>query len=170
MNAWARANKVGRTLRVRGIHVRRSRHTECAVYFPMLSAGTVILALKIAVIGVTLLLLASLWALSRGNYRLHGRINKVFFLLTLLALLGLEVVARLLSPDLFNDYFTERNAWTALAVHLSFALPAAVMLPFMLYTGLRHKRQAHTALAIVFIILWTGTFITGVFFLPHDNL
>jgi hypothetical protein len=22
----------------------------------------------------------------------------------------------------------------------------------------------------VFLVLWTGTFITGVFFLPHDNL
>jgi len=134
----------------------------------MLSAGTTILALKIAVIGVTALLLGSLWALARGNYRLHGNINKVFFLLTLSALLGLEVVARILSPDMFNDYFTRTGAWNALAVHLGFAIPAAVLLPLMLYTGMRHKRQAHVALAMVFVVLWTGTFITGVFFLPHE--
>ena len=43
----------------------------------MLSAPTIILTLKIAVIAVTLLFLSSLWPLSRGNYRLHGRINVV---------------------------------------------------------------------------------------------
>jgi len=134
----------------------------------MLSVGTIILVLKIAVIGVTLLLLASLWALARGNYRLHGNINKIFFLLTLVALVGLEVVARILSPEMFNEYFTHKDAWNALAIHLVFALPAAVVLPFMLYTGTRHKRQVHIALAFVFVVLWTGTFVTGVFLLPHE--
>ena len=134
----------------------------------MLSAPTIILTLKIAVIAVTLLFLASLVPLARGNYRLHGRINIVFFILTITALVGLEVVARVLSPDMFSEYFTQTDAWNALVVHLSFSLPAALTLPLMLYTGTRRKRRAHLALAVVFGILWTGTFITGVFFLPHE--
>jgi hypothetical protein len=47
-------------------------------------------------------------------------------------------------------------------------LPAAVLLPFMLYTGKTHKRRAHIGLAIAFVVLWIGTVVTGVFFLPHE--
>jgi uncharacterized membrane protein YozB (DUF420 family) len=127
----------------------------------------VILVLKVAVAAVTVLLLASLVALWRGNYRLHGRINIVFFTLTLAALVGLEVVARLLEPEMFKDYFEEHGAWTALTVHLCFSVPAAVLLPFLLFTGLRRRRFLHLNLAVLFLVLWTGTFITGVFYLPH---
>jgi hypothetical protein len=129
--------------------------------------GTILLLLKVAVIAVTILLLASLVALWGGNYRLHGRINLAFFVLTLSALLGLEVVARILSPDIFSDFFTATDSWTALKIHLMFSFPAALLLPLMLYTGLRRMRALHIALAVLFSILWTGTFITGVFFLPH---
>ena len=132
-------------------------------------AENVLLILKIAVVAVTLLLLASLVALLRGNYRLHGRINVVFFTLTMTALLGLEVVARVLQPDIFNEFFQATDAWTALYVHLSFSLPAALLLPCMLYTGLRGKRWLHLRLAALFGILWAGTFVTGVFFLPHSR-
>jgi hypothetical protein len=135
----------------------------------MLSAETIILTLKVAVVAVTVLFLASLLALVRGKQRLHGRINWAFFLLTMTALLGLEVIARLLSPDMFSEYFTRTDSWNALVVHLCFALPAAVTLPFMLYTGARHRRQVHIALSVLFTILWTGTFITGIFFLPHQG-
>ena len=134
----------------------------------VLTAENTILALKIAVSAVTVLLLASFVALLRGNIRLHGRINTVFFILTISALVGLEVVARVLQPDLFNQFFTQANAWTALYVHLCFSLPAAALLPFMLYTGWRHKRKVHLTLAAFFGILWAGTFITGIFFLPHQ--
>jgi uncharacterized membrane protein YozB (DUF420 family) len=134
----------------------------------MLSAPLIILTLKIAVIAVTVLLLASMIPLLRGNYRLHGRINLVFFGLTITALVSLEVVARLLSPEMFSEYFTQTDAWNELVIHLSFSLPAAIMLPLMLYTGLTHKRRMHIALAVIFGVLWTGTFVTGVFFLPHE--
>jgi hypothetical protein len=133
----------------------------------MLTAANVILTLKIAVVAVTILLLGSLVALVRGNYRLHGRINMAFFGLTLTALIGLEVVARLIEPEMFSAYFDATGAWLALYVHLCFSLPAALLLPFMLFTGLKRKRAIHIRLAILFGILWTGTFITGVFFLPH---
>ena len=136
----------------------------------MLTAGTVILLLKIAVAAVTLLLLWSLAALARGNYRLHGRINVVFFVLTLVALVGLEVVARLLSPTLFSEHFERHGARAQLVVHLCFSLPAAALLPLMLVTGRRRSRNLHIALGVVFLVLWTGTFITGVFFLPHEDL
>jgi hypothetical protein len=134
----------------------------------VLTAWNVILLLKIAVSAVTVLLLTSLAALARGNYRLHGRINMVFFVLTLTALLGLEGVARLAEPEMFQRYFQETNAENALYVHLSFSLPAALLLPFMLYTGLTHKRAIHIPLAVLFSILWIGTFVTGLFFLPHS--
>jgi hypothetical protein len=126
----------------------------------------VILLLKIAVAAVTLLLLASLAALARGNYRLHGRINLAFAALTFAALFGLEVLVRFLNPEVF-DYF-DPDTLRALRIHLCFSVPAAVLLPVMLYTGLRHRARLHVPLAVVFGILWAGTFVTGLFFLPHD--
>ena len=55
----------------------------------------------------------------------------------------------------------------SLNIHLCFAVPSALLMPVMLYTGLTRKRTAHILLAYVFGVLWTGTFLTGVFFLPH---
>lgn len=132
----------------------------------------VILTLKIAVAAVTVLLLLSLVALWRGNYRLHGRINLVFGTLTLVAVLGLEVVSRVVYPWMSGDdkdlfaYFDETTK-TALRVHLCFSVPASLVLLAMLYTGLTHRRTLHIALGLLFGALWTGTFITGIFFLPH---
>lgn len=134
----------------------------------MPDAGTIILTLKIAVGAVTILLILSLAALWRGNYRLHGRINIAFFILTLTALVGLELIARLIAPDLFRDYFDDRQAWTALWVHLCFSLPSALLLLFMLPTGWRRRRKLHIGLGLVFLVFWTGTLISGVFFLPHN--
>jgi hypothetical protein len=133
------------------------------------TAGNIILLLKIAVIAVTVLLACSLTALARGKYRLHGRINMVVFALTLSALIGLELVARIVSPDIFESYFQEHHATTALKVHLGFSMPAAVLLPFMLGTGLRHRHNLHVGMGAVFLVLWMGTLVTGVFFLPHSN-
>lgn len=115
---------------------------------------------------MTVLFAASLVAVARGRTRLHGRINLAFFVLTLTALLGLEAVTRCLSPGLFDEYFAAYPARRqALYVHLGFALPAAVVLPFMLYTGLRRLRRWHLTLAVLFGVLWLGTFVTGTFFL-----
>ncbi len=133
----------------------------------VLTASTIILTLKAAVIAVTLLLIASLVALWRGRARLHGRINIAVFILTLAALVGLEVIARLMEPDIFNEYFTLTNSWTALYIHLSFSLPAALLLPLMLFSGLRRRIPVHWRLGWVFLFFWLGTFVTGVFFLPH---
>ncbi len=132
----------------------------------MLTAVNVILALRIAVAAVTCLLAASLVALARGNQRLHGRINTVFFVLTLTAVLGLEVVVRLLAPGIFESYFEiypEKKRM--LYIHLCFSLPSATLLPFMLFTGRTHRRVWHLTLAVPFGILWLGTFVTGIFFL-----
>jgi hypothetical protein len=131
----------------------------------LLTGPNVILALKAAVLAVTLLLLASLTALLRRNYRLHGRINIVFFCLTTCALLGLEVIARLINPNLF-DYLPD-DARRALSIHLCFSLPAAAVMPVMLWTGFTHRRTIHLTLAVLFGVLWIGTVVTGVFYLPH---
>src|SRR3954462_6179702 len=100
-----------------------------------MNAGYIILSLKIAVITVTVLLAGSLLALARGNYRLHGRINVVFFALTLTALIGLEVIARLMQPELFSNDLEAHQARDALRIHLAFSLPSAGLLFLMLISG-----------------------------------
>ena len=134
-----------------------------------MTAPTIILILKAAVIAVTILLVGSMTALIRGNIRLHGRVNLVFFALTLVAVLGLEAIIRFISPDIFYEYLDRRGARSALQIHLGFSVPAAVLLFFMLFTGLKHHRTLHIAAGCLFLVLWTGTFITGVFFLPHQS-
>lgn len=133
----------------------------------VLTGPLVILGLKIAVGAVTVLLLASLVALLAGSYRLHGRINLVFFLLTAAALVGFEVIIRFLNPSIFNYIDAYPDLKNALVIHLWFAVPSALLMPVMLYTGLKGLRTIHLGLAFLFGILWTGTFITGIFFLPH---
>jgi uncharacterized membrane protein YozB (DUF420 family) len=132
----------------------------------MLTGPHVILILKIAVITVTAVLLAALAALARGNYRLHGRLNVAFAVLTIGVVLGLEALVRFIDPTIF-DYF-EPETKQALFIHLCFSIPAAMLLPIMLYTGLTHRRTFHLALAVLFSVFWVGTVITGVFFLPHE--
>ncbi len=133
----------------------------------MLTGPDVILGLKIAVGAVTLLLLASLVALARGNYRLHGRINLVFFTLTLLALLGFEVIIRIIEPTIFDYIMHNAELRQALNIHLCFSVPSALLMPAMLYTGLTRRRSIHLVLAAIFSVLWIGTVFTGIFHLPH---
>src|SRR5580765_2805791 len=134
----------------------------------LLTAEIVLLSLKIAVIAVTLLLIASLTALAFGKYRLHGRINLVFFILVLAALLGFEATAHLVNPGMLQKFLSQQDALGMLYIHLGFSVPAALVLPAMLYTGLQRHRKVHITLGIVFLLLWAGTFVTGVFFLPHE--
>jgi hypothetical protein len=131
----------------------------------MPTPGAVILALKIAVAAVTVLLVASLAALAAGRPKWHGRINTVFFALTAITVLGFEAVIRFLRPDLTAGFTVEQRE--ALAIHLGFSIPAAVMLPAMLITGRRQLKRLHKLLAALFLVLWMGTFVTGIFFLPH---
>ncbi len=131
----------------------------------MLTPEVVILTLKIAVGAVTLLLLASLAALAMGRIRWHGRINVCFFILTMTAVLGFEVIIRFVIPD-FTAGFTPEQM-QALYVHLCFSVPAAIVLPFMLFSGKTH-RSWHVKLAVLFSALWLGTFVTGIFYLPHS--
>src|SRR5262249_50742740 len=120
----------------------------------------IILTLKVAVVAVTLILLGSLTALARGNYRLHGRLNLAFFTLTRAAVLGLELIVRFIKPDAF-DYLYEKEEWRrAMQTHLCFSVPALLVLPGMLYTGLKGLRSVHLTLAVVFGVLWVGTFVT----------
>lgn len=129
----------------------------------MLDAGTIILILKIAVIAVTVLLAGSLVALWQGNYRLHGRINIAFFVLTLTALLGLELIANILAPGMFQEHLERHGATEAFATHLWFAVPSTILLLAMLPSGWRHYRRVHIGLGVVFLGFWIGTLVTGVF-------
>jgi hypothetical protein len=130
----------------------------------------VILTLKIAVVAVTLILLSSLAAVWAGRYRLHGRLNLAFFTLTLAAVLGLEVLIRVIDPGVFDYIRSHEAIANSLRIHLCFSVPSLLLLPAMLYTGLTHRRKLHLTIAVLFALLWTGTFITGVFFLPHTGL
>jgi uncharacterized membrane protein YozB (DUF420 family) len=133
----------------------------------VLSGPEVIYTLKVAVAAVTALLLTSLVALARGHYRLHGRLNLAFFTLTLAAVLGLELVVRVVNPGVFEYIRADPELSRALNVHLCFSVPSALLMPAMLYTGLTRRRAAHLTLACAFAVLWAGTFVTGVFYLPH---
>jgi uncharacterized membrane protein YozB (DUF420 family) len=136
----------------------------------VLTGPVVIMTLKVAVAAVTVLLLASLVALYRGQYRLHGRINLVFFTLTLAAVLGLELIVRVIDPSVFDYIRDNPPVYRALSIHLCFSVPSALLMPVMLYTGLTRRRSIHLKLACIFAVLWTGTFVTGIFFLPHTAI
>jgi uncharacterized membrane protein YozB (DUF420 family) len=131
----------------------------------VLTGPNVILALKIAVATVTVLLAASLIALARGHYRLHGRINLAFMILTLTAVFGLESVIRFYDPKMF-EYFDPRTR-RLMTIHLCFSIPAAVLIPLMFFTGRSGRGAFHKQLAYLFGICWVGTFVTGIFYLPH---
>jgi uncharacterized membrane protein YozB (DUF420 family) len=135
----------------------------------VLTGPNVILALKVAVVVVTLLLVASLVALSRGQVRLHGRINLAFFALTMVALLVFEVLIRFVDRRLFDYIYSNPELLRTLRTHLCFAIPSAILMPIMLFTGLTRRRTLHLIFAVIFGLLWTATFITGVFFLPHTE-
>ncbi len=133
----------------------------------MLTGPDAILMLKTAVVAVTVILAASIVALLRKNYRLHGRINLVFMMLTLAAVFGLEFLIRIQDPKMF-DYFDDATR-RIMAIHLCFSVPAAVLLPIMYFTGKTGRRRTHYVLAAVFSVCWIGTFVTGVFYLPHNQ-
>jgi uncharacterized membrane protein YozB (DUF420 family) len=127
---------------------------------------TVILILKYAVIAVTVLLLASLVALWRGNYWLHGRINIAFFTLTMIAVLSLEGLVQFSDRTMFGYLLDNPETRRLLYLHLCFSVPSAVVLIAMLFTGLKRKRDVHLFLAGIFVVLWVGTIVTGIFYLP----
>jgi hypothetical protein len=123
----------------------------------------IILTLKVLVTAVTVLLLMSLAALAAGNRRLHGRINAVFMVLTLSTVVAFEVVLQFVDVKSAFD----PAARESLRVHLWFAAPSALVIPVMYVTGRTGRRRLHLGLSVAFLLLWVGTFVTGVFFLPH---
>jgi hypothetical protein len=126
----------------------------------------IILTLKVLVTAVTVLFACAVAAILAGRKRLHGRLNTAFFLLTMTTVLGFEVLLRL-GTDVTATFSDE--ARQALRVHLRFAVPAAAVMPVMLWSGLTGRKKLHLSLAVAFVVLWAGTFVTGVFFLPHDG-
>jgi hypothetical protein len=123
----------------------------------------IILTLKVLVASVTVLFVASLLALIAKRPQLHGRINTLFFALTLLTVIGFEALLQFVDVSAtFSD-----QARQALRIHLYFAVPSALLLPIMLVTGKTGRKSTHVAFGVLFGIMWAGTFVTGVFFLPH---
>jgi hypothetical protein len=131
----------------------------------MPNAATILLTLKVLVSAVTLLYAISLYALIAKNVKLHGRINSLFFILTIATVLGFELLLRL-GTDVTSQF--SEDARKALRIHLCFSIPAAILLPIQFVAGIRGWRKAHIPLGILFTILWIGTFITGVIYLPHE--
>lgn len=134
----------------------------------MLTGPRVIFLLQAAVAAVTVLLAASLIALWAGRVKLHGRINVAFFALTLVTVLGFEGLIRFIDPQLFHYIKSNPALLSGLNTHLCFAVPALLLMPAMLYTGLTRRREAHLFLAGMFAFAWLGTLITGLFWLPTE--
>lgn len=132
----------------------------------MLTGPHIILTLKVLVSLVTALLAFSLWAIATGRKRLHGRVNRLFFVLTMATVIGFEVLLRV-GTDVSSTFSDATRQ--ALRIHLYFAIPAAVFLPLMIISGVRHWKVVHLATGVLFLVFWIGTFVTGVFFLPHDG-
>lgn len=122
----------------------------------------VIITLKVLVVAVTVLLALSLVALAVGRPRLHGQINTVFFVLTMVTVLCFEGLLQVINV---SELFTP-EARAALRVHLCFSVPATLLLPVMIATGKMHRRKLHIAFGIGFTVLWIGTVVTGLG-LPH---
>jgi hypothetical protein len=129
-------------------------------------SATIILTLKVLVSAVTVLYAAAIAAILCGRRKLHGRLNTAFFVLTLTTVIGFELLLRL-GMDASATFSAE--AMRALRIHLCFAVPSAVLLPVMMLSGVKHWKRLHVATGILFTILWLGTFVTGVFFLPHSG-
>ena len=126
----------------------------------------ILLTLKVLVTAVTVLFACAVAAILAGRKRLHGRLNTAFFILTMTTVLGFELLLRL-GTDVTATFSDE--ARRMLRVHLGFAVPAAAVMPVMLWSGLTGRKKLHLSLAVAFVVLWAGTFVTGVFFLPHDG-
>src|SRR5262249_43997796 len=103
-------------------------------------------------------------ALASGRRRLHGRINTAFFALTMLTVAGFEVLLQFVDVSSAFDPDTRQ----ALRVHLWFAVPSAGVLPVVFFSGGTRRKRLDLGLAAAFVTLWAGTFVTGVFFLPHQ--
>jgi uncharacterized membrane protein YozB (DUF420 family) len=131
----------------------------------MPSGPEIILTLKVLVAAVTVLLAAAVWAIATGRRRLHGRLNLAFLVLTLTTVVAFEVLLRV-GVDVTSQF--SPAAKQALFVHLWFAVPSAALLPVMYWSGATGRRRLHLPLAVVFSLLWAGTVVTGVVFLPHD--
>ena len=84
----------------------------------------------------------------------------------MIAVLGLEGLVQLSGGAMFADLFDNPQTRGLLYLHLCFSTPSAVVLIAMLYTGLKRKRDVHLFLAGIFVVLWIGTIITGIFYLP----
>lgn len=128
----------------------------------MPSGPQIILALKVLVVAVTILLLASLVALALKRPRLHGHINTAFFALTLATVVGFEGLLQFV--DVASAF--DPAARQALRTHLWFSVPSALLLPAMIVSGKMRRKRLHLTLAAVFALLWAGTVVTGLR-LPH---
>ena len=126
----------------------------------------IILTLKILVVAVTILYAAAILAIATGRKKLHGRLNTAFFILTMTTVASFELLLRCF-VDVSATFDDE--AREALRIHLYFAVPSAAVLPVMILLGRARRVKLHVALGILFTLLWIGTFVTGVFFLPHGG-
>ncbi len=132
----------------------------------MLTGPLIILTLKVLVVAVSVLFAAAVVSIALGRKKLHGRLNTAFFILTMTTVVGFELLLRFFVDvsATFSD-----DARQALRVHLCFAIPSAILLPAMILSGARHWVKLHVACGVLFTLVWIGTFVTGVFFLPHDG-
>jgi hypothetical protein len=131
-----------------------------------LSGPDIILTLKVLVSIVTALFAAAVGAIATGRKKLHGRINTAFFALTLTTVVGFEGLLRL-QGNVTEHFTTDEKR--ALFIHLWFAVPSVLLLLLMMGSAVLKWKRFHVACGILFSLFWVGTFVTGVFFLPHSR-
>lgn len=124
----------------------------------MLSGPLIILTLKVLVSLVTVIYLTAIVALVKGALRWHGRLNTLFFVLTMTTVVAFEVLLRF-GTDVSSSFSPE--AREALRVHLMFSIPSTLLLPLMIVSGWIRWRRAHVPLGVLFSLCWLGTLITG---------
>lgn len=73
----------------------------------------------------------------------------------------------MIDPVLFSGLWKNPELAKSLKIHLCFAVPSALLMGIMLFTGLRKFKVLHRRVAIVFLVCWIGTFYTGIFWLPN---
>lgn len=77
---------------------------------------------------------------------------------------------RVLWPHLSAEFLDPNGpVRRPLRTHLLFAVPAAAVLPVMMYSGGSRRGLLHRGTAGVFVVLWAGTFVTGIFLLPSST-
>jgi hypothetical protein len=108
----------------------------------------------------TILLFVAIWAVRKGNLKLHIQLGSWVVLSTLAGVLAL-VVTVILG---WNYHQVLAIDPTQMMIHRCFSVPLLILLPIQGFLGWRRIGQLHRRLAPLTLVFWLGTTITGIWF------